>query len=342
MEKDSKINLSQAPSKKRLLMIGTDRLLFDENSEVRKRQIEYAKNWDEVHIIVAADKSYKEAFLGNNVWVYPSGYSFKLFYPLSIIRLGRFIISRRNISNITCQDPFFTAMAAISLKKQFNLPLEIQVHTDMGSPNFTYTLGNRIRKSLALSYLPQADSIRVVSNKIKDFLVNMLNISESKITVQPIRVDTDQIRSMPITVNLREKYPEFNKIALMASRLEKEKNIEMALKAWVKVVEKSPKAGLIIVGEGSRKEGLMRLAKGLGIEKNVVFESWADRTTVVSYYKTSDIFINTSMYEGYGMSIVEALIAGVKVISTDVGVAREMGAVIVDANIESLSQAINL
>jgi putative flippase GtrA len=53
-------------------------------------------------------------------------------------------------------------------------------------------------------------------------------------------------------------------------------------------------------------------------------EPWCDDPA--SYYKTADCFLITSDYEGYGMTIVEALAAGCPVVSTDVGIAKEAGA----------------
>jgi len=48
----------------------------------------------------------------------------------------------------------------------------------------------------------------------------------------------------------------------MAGRLEPEKNVELAIKTWPLVIEKHPKAGLIIVGDGSLKQ-IGKQAKGL-------------------------------------------------------------------------------
>ena len=262
---------------KRLLSIGIDRLLFQEGSAVRERILGYAKDWDEIHIIVAADRSYKETTIGDdspnraghNVWVYPTRSFAKIFYPLDARRLGKFIIKRRQITDITCQDPFLTAMAGVGLKREFGLPLEIQVHTDIGSPNYPRTFANKIRKSLALSYLPRADSIRVVSQRIKDYLTGTLKIAEQKITVRPIFVDTEKIRNAPViaSADLHKKYPQFDKIVLMASRLTVEKNIGLALNAWPAILDKCPKAGLIIVGKGPEEKSLKALACRLGLSR---------------------------------------------------------------------------
>ncbi len=324
-------------------MISTDPKILQEGSAVRARQVEYAKEWDEVHIIIFGT-SPGESVIAPNCWAYPTNVSSKFMNPFAAMRLGRFLIEKRGIAHITCQDPFLTSMAGVALKKQFqHVNLEVQVHTDIGSPNFAYTLGNKVRKSLALSYLPKADHIRVVSNKIRDFLVEKLMIDSAKIEVRPIVVDTQKIKDAPIIqgADLRTKFPQFEKIVLMASRLEKEKNIESAIKAWAKVVQRMPRAGLVIVGSGSEKSGLIAHTSKLNLSNMVVFEEWIDCDVLYSYYKTSDLFLNTSLFEGYGMTLVEAHAAGCKIVSTDVGVAREVGAEIVPfGDIDTLADVI--
>jgi len=365
----------------KLLMISTDRKIFDEGSAVRARQVEYAKEWDEVHIIVfdevishkskvkseaqdtklttgeSADSCSAnlqlETVVAPNCWAYSSASWTKWMYPFDAMKLGRFLIQKRGITHITCQDLFLTAMAGVALKKEFpQVMLELQVHTDIGSPYYTYSLGNKVRKFLALNYLPKADTVRVVSNKIKKYVESVV-ISKNELTIQvrPIFVDTDTIRTAPIIpeANLREKYPQFDKIVLMASRLEKEKNVGLAIDAWVEVVKKIPKAGLIIVGEGGESAKLKAAAQGptsksdLGLlqpQNSVIFENWADHATLYSYYKTADLFLNTSLFEGYGMTLVEAHAAGCKIVSTDVGVAREVGADIVGWDTESVVEGV--
>src|SRR6185295_19206487 len=98
----SDMNDENKIQKGRLLMISTDRSIFDVGSAVAIRQVEYAKDWEEVHIIVASDKSVKEIHIAPNVWVYPTRSILKTLYPLGAIRLGRFIVERRKITNITC------------------------------------------------------------------------------------------------------------------------------------------------------------------------------------------------------------------------------------------------
>ena len=325
----------------KLLMISTDRKIFEKGSAVALRQAEYAKGYEEVHIIILApgkrerSKEGKilaedsETVVSSNCWAYSTQSSLKILSPLDAIRLGRFIIEKRKITNITCQDPFLTGMAGVSLKKQFNIPLELQLHVDIGSPYFGYTLSNRIRKILARSYLQKADSIRVVSERIKKYLIERLGIEDSKITVRPIAANVEWIKSAPITTDLHKKYQQFDKIVMMASRLEAEKNIALAIHSWAEVLKAVPKAGLIIVGSGSLLSRLMALSSRLNLGDSVIFENWVEPGMLASYYKTADLFLSTSLYEGYGLTFVEAQAAGCPIVSTDVGIAKEKGADIV-------------
>lgn len=296
---------------------------------MRARLATYAKDWDEIHVIVATGRDAEEAFIEPNIWVYPTRSRYKALYPLDMTKLGRFIIERRGITEITCQDPFLTGMAGVSLARRFHLPLELQVHTDIGSPNFPYTLANKFRKALALSYLKKADKIRVVSLRVQKYLTDMLGIAAEKISIRPIAVDTDRVKNAPVTVDLHTKYPQFEKIVLVASRLEPEKNIALAINAWAEVVKGAPRAGLVIVGRGSCEQSLKSLVARLGLTNAIIFESWADQATLFSYYKTADAFLSTSLFEGYGMTLVEAQAAGCLIVSTDAGIAREVGAEII-------------
>ena len=312
---------------KKLLSIGTDRLLFKEGSAVRARFQEYAKDWDEIHIVVATSgNEFKQTSIAPNVWIYPTESTFKAMYPLDATRIGRFIIKRRGITDITCQDPFLTAISGTRLQREFKLPLELQLHTDVGSPNYPYTVGNKIRKSLALSYLPKADHVRVVSERIKSYLTGQLGISAEKIEVRPIAVDTARIKTAQVDPahDLRAKYPQFKKIILVASRLEPEKNVRLAIDAMHLVVTRHPEVGLVICGSGSLADALkQRAARGLAAQ-NIIFEPWASQQALFSYYKTADAFLVTSLFEGYGMTLVEAQAAGTKIVSTDVGVAPQV------------------
>ncbi len=322
----------------KLLSISTDRKIFDKNSSVALRQIDYAKKYEEVHIIVFSDVKFSETVLAPNLWIYPTRSSSKWKYIYDGLKLAKFILSKRGITHITCQDPFETGLIGAILKnKNPNVELELQIHTDIGSEYFQkFSFLNRIRTRLSYFTLIRADHIRVVSNRIKDYLIKF--IDSSKIEVRPIKVDFEKINNSSITTDLHKQYPQYEKIVLMASRLEKEKNIDMAIDAFSEVLKMRQNVGLVIVGDGSQKQLLEKRVKDLGIAGSVVFLGW--QNDVITYYKTCDIFLSTSWYEGYGLSLVEAHSLGIKVVSTDVGIAKELNLKIVKFDKTSIAWGI--
>jgi glycosyltransferase involved in cell wall biosynthesis len=74
----------------------------------------------------------------------------------------------------------------------------------------------------------------------------------------------------------------------------------------------------------------------LGVSNRVFFEGSKDPAP---YYALADLVLVTSLYEGYGLVIVEALAVGKPVLSTDVGVARDAGAII--ATLDSFAAALS-
>ena len=283
-------------------MISNDPKILEKGSAVFARVAEYGKQFEELHTLYVTGRSFKHS-------------------PFAAVMAGEKIMRERGFGQndlITVQDPFLTASAGVSLKKKFGSQLEIQIHTDISSPYYAKEkFTNKMRLWSARKNLPKADHVRVVSERIKKYLVEAkcLRITPEKIEVRPIFVDTEKIKNATVTVDLHKKYPQFKKIILMASRLTHEKDIPTAVKAFEKVLEKIPDAGLVIVGSGPEK---------FRTGKNIVVESWADQPTLFSYYKTADVFLSTSLYEGYGMSMVEANATGLPIVATDAGIAPEI------------------
>jgi glycosyltransferase involved in cell wall biosynthesis len=311
----------------KVLSIGTDRKIFEKKSQVRQRMADYGRLFDELHIVVFSKKSlgFKEEKIAENVWVYPTNSLTRFLYIRDATTVANKIINDKKLTKettvVSCQDPFETGKVGVTLKKQHHLNLQIQIHTDLMSPFFTSaTFLNRIRTGMVRRSLEQADEVRVVSERIKRSIIK-LGIPEKKIDILPIFVDQDIARRQP-SYNLRIFYPDFSHIVLMASRITLEKDIETALRAFADVLNAFPHAGLVIMGEGRDKERLMSQAWRLGLWPQVVWRPW--EADLVSAYKTADIFLLTSLYEGYGLTLAEAGLCETAIITTDVGIAGDV------------------
>ena len=309
-------------------MISTDRKIFEQGSAVRERIIEYGNLFDELHVIVFAKKNLrlKEEHSAPNVWMYPTNSRFRIFYPLGAYQKAVRIMKKQNQKRqtvVTAQDPFETGISALCISRRLKAKLQIQVHTDFLNPLFIHaSLMNQVRLYVGVFVLARADGIRVVSHAIKASIIKHLAIPERRITVLPIFVDVAYIMAREPKIDLRLQYPHFKFIILMASRLTREKNIGFALEVLHQVLNTYPFTGLVIVGEGPLEGSLKKQAKSLGIDNSVVFEPW--QKDIISYMKTANIFLSTSLYEGYGLTIIEAALSGCPIVCSPVGVIREM------------------
>lgn len=307
----------------KVLMIGSDRNLFTLGSAVAKRAMDYGDLVGELHIIVFSDRrrGFKETKLGKNVWVYPTNALSRWFRPRKAIQLGKRLVRDKGFvrgqSVITTQDPFETGIVGLKIKRKWRLPLEVQLHTDPFSPYFSGALNN-VRRKLAVKVLKEADRVRVVTTKLKD---RVATHTHADVSVLPIYVDKSRIEGGQITFDVRARYG-WHFTLLSVSRLEPEKDLGTALQVLARVREKFPDTGLILVGSGSEEGRLKALAKKLGLEHNTAFAGWQD--DLASFYRTSNAYIQTSKFEGYGLSLVEAGISGLPILTTPVGLAEEL------------------
>jgi len=292
-------------------MISTDVKILEEGSSPRARMMEYGTLFDELHIIVFSLGKTANIKISNNVFVYPTNSISKLLYITDAIKIGLSI----KADVITTQDPFETGLVGKKLSEKLNIPLHIQIHTDFYSPYFKNSILNKVRVAISKKTLPKATAIRAVSERIKDSLPTEL---QTKTSVLPIFTDLEAIKNTPISINLKKQYPQFKKIVLIASRLTKEKDIQTGIKAFLSVLKENPDTGLVIVGSGPEEKNIKILAN---TSSSIIYLPWADHDTLISYMKTCDIFLSTSLYEGYGLSMLEAHTTGAILVSTDVGIA---------------------
>ncbi len=307
----------------RVLSISIDRKLFEENSDVLQRFLSYGNLVERIDVIVLNknDNPFKKTKIGNNVYLHPTNSKNKLRYFSDAIKMAVNIDELQKIDLVTSQDSSEIGLIGWLISRKIKAKLELQIHTDLFNKYFIkHSFSNFFRSLLARFLLPKADHIRVVSKRIKNSLPK--RVQEKNITVIPVFTSSSFVKAFKPIFSLKEKYPQFKFIMLTMSRLEKEKNLSLIVSAMRDVVKVFPKTGLIVVGSGSQRKNLRKLARRSGLEKNIVFKKWTDDP--FSHYKTVDLFLSTSNYEGYGLSLVEAILSYCPILTTKVGIVGEV------------------
>jgi glycosyltransferase involved in cell wall biosynthesis len=133
-------------------------------------------------------------------------------------------------------------------------------------------------------------------------------------------------------------------VVSIIGRLTAIKQHELFLQVAQAVHQRQPSAVFLIVGDGERRGELETLASSLGLGAQVRFLGW--RQDLSTIYASTDVCVLTSRNEGTPVAIIEALAAGVPVVSTDVGGVRDvlteaaLGAAAPDGDVETLARLV--
>lgn len=306
----------------KLLLIGTDRNLFDPNSAVRRRAAGYGALVEEIRIVVfTLRNAYRESErIAENVYVHPTASRSKLCYLPDAWSLARSIVrDREGEWLVSTQDPFECGLVGYALALSEGLPLHIQLHTDPFSVKWRRSsFFNALRFWVGMFLLPRADGVRVVSERVRRGVL-ALGVPEDRVTVVPVRSD---LPTMIERTDLSFLRPGYGKYVLSVGRLEREKDFASLLRAFREVKKIHGDALLIIIGSGREHRRLVTLSERLGIAADVAFLPWSH--DISAYFRGADCYVQSSLYEGWGMAVVEAMASGTPVVMTDVGCAGEL------------------
>lgn len=216
---------------------------------------------------------------------------------------------------VTAQDPFWRGLFSWWLARRIGARFNVQVHTDLRRQPL-------LRRALARFVLKHSDSVRAVSEDIANQM-ERIGI-RAPVTILPIFIDVEKYCALV-------RQPHTDKTILWMGRFEDEKDPLLAIEILKSVRRAGVDAKLIMLGAGSMKHALLERAHDLPVE----FPGWQDPRV---YLQTADVVLSTSRHESWGASIIEALAAGVPVVTPDVGVARQAGACV--AAREKLAQEV--
>ncbi len=306
------------------LFIGSDPSLFDQSSNAYARMQTYADAIGTLHIVMRSSAAPSVSTQGNlTIHNIQAG-------KMSVHKLADYaheLIVREGVEVVSAQDPFEHGWAAVRAVKGTGAKLHIQVHTDFLSPWFirggifrspqvSMPAKNLVRRALADYVLRKADGIRVVSERVKQSILSRYGSRIPEPTVIPIAIEGTLPEAVPLPPH------SFPFALVTVGRLEPEKRIDDLLTALASIADRYPAVGLVIIGEGRERARLMTLVLEKNLTGRVIFAG--ARADAWGMMRSAQAYIQASAYEGYGRTLVEAALARIPIITTDVGVVGEL------------------
>jgi glycosyltransferase involved in cell wall biosynthesis len=307
----------------KILMLSGDPKILIEGSNAHSRARAYATLFDELHILITSSRG-QDIKMYENLSLYSTGSRFGLTQRIWMLIRGLQICRQVNPTLITSQSPDDFGLIGFIVSKVINTALQLQIHTDIFSPFYKRaSVKEWLRYHLAKTLIPRASCLRVVSKRIKDSITRELGVHETKISVLPIFTDITPFREARRDPDLEEKFKDFDFRMVSVGRfVEKEKNFSLLLDTMVEVRKEIPRSLLVIVGEGPDRSLYDQKIAVKDLRTNVMIEPWREDLPI--YLKSFNLFLVSSNYEGWGRVSIEAMAAGLPIITTDVGLVGEV------------------
>ncbi|HNQ51516.1 MAG TPA: glycosyltransferase family 4 protein [Candidatus Omnitrophota bacterium] len=198
----------------------------------------------------------------------------------------------------------------------------------IAAPHVTTCHGFFTRRLSRMLFPCWGDTVIAVSEQVKEHLVFDLGIGERMIRLVHNGIDVpffaaarditaDERRALRASIGLAD-----GPVVGLIARLSDVKGHQYLIHAMKLVLNRHPDAQLLIVGEGPMERRLKDLVSALKIERSVFFIPTVPGTARM--LSVMDVYVLPSLKEGLGLSLMEAMAAGLPCIGSDVGGIRSL------------------
>lgn len=249
------------------------------------------------------------------------------FNPIKFIFTSRKTIKNNglNAKVLVCGDPWesFLIAKAVQCLLRNKPKLQVQIHADISDSNWhEQSLKRKIRSKFQLLAIKSSDQVRVVSEKLKDYVQS---IDESKEVI---------IAPIPIRLKRNRDFRDLRKRdSLVQIGFFGRLHPDRGTKELVKIVEKLKRQRddfrIVIAGEGPDKDFLIRSLSEILREDRFIYLGYLDHDALGNQLEYLDVYLSLAPAESYGLGIREAILFGVPVVAIEsngsVNAQREFG-----------------
>jgi len=193
--------------------------------------------------------------------------------------------------------------------------ITIPVITTLHGTDITLVGRDKTLAPVVAFSINESDAITAVSENLRDETYNIFDIKK-EIEVIPNFVDLNRFQRKAIDPFRKVIAPNNERIVVHASNFRKIKRVLDVVKIFAEINKQIP-SKLLFVGDGPDRFDAENLSRELGLIEDIRFIGKQEQ--IEEILAVSDLFILPSEYESFGLAALEAMAAGVPLISSDAG-----------------------
>jgi glycosyltransferase involved in cell wall biosynthesis len=161
-----------------------------------------------------------------------------------------------------------------------------------------------------------ADRVITITDALRDFNVERVGVDPAK--VETIHYGLDELPDA-WGVNPADNVPGDARVLLAVARLTEQKAVDVAIRALPLLPDDTV---LVVLGEGPDRDTLEHLTRDLGIEHRVFLLGRVP--DVAAWLRRATVFVHPARWEGFGLAVLEAMLAGLPVVASRVSSLPEL------------------
>ena len=258
----------------------------------------------------------------DNYMIHPNNFiDWIMQLNFNLIAKATEIINKESGFDVIHAHDWLVTYAAKSLKNAYDIPIVATIHaTEAGRNSGIHDDTQRYINDTEWLLTYEATEVIVNSNFMTNDLQRLFGLPYDKINVIPNGINLNNFTGIERDYDFRRQYAMDNeKIILYVGRLVYEKGIQHLIAAMPKILSNYHDAKLVIAGKGGMIDELKAETSSLGLDNKVYFTGYMDSKKVQKMYKCADVAVFPSTYEPFGIVALEAMLAGVPTVVSDVG-----------------------
>ncbi len=279
----------------RVLFISRDESLLNPEKQSLDGYVSLSDLFAEVHILIlrqGIEARNPVLRVAKNVWIYTASDKDWWAVPFKANKLvqNQLVFAEGfRPDMIVCRDPFESALLALYLGKKYKRPIQCHILEDYEKAEFIMQdKANHWRKKMLKFVLPQIKSIRTGTGSLRDKVLRYTR--DSDVAVLPRFNNYESIVTALPEKDIKINFPNFVFTMLYIGKLDQDSKFHRALDA-ARFGLRSPKIGLLVLGEGKAREEFEERATILGVSQQVVF--LGQEKDQLSYLKGASVLIVT-------------------------------------------------